>query len=239
MSRFTDFLDSMHIALEADDITQETQAEVRSAIGGALPTDTQDSETNNEDLMQVDNIFDKPLEESQDDPSGNPEQDQKDGANPSNLGEDSQSDDGTKTNPEGDAGENAQTDPNLSEDPNGNNEDGSTGGQNEEDLLFAKKNRIRDNLIQLYTIISSDIEILVNSISTINDRSTIEVVNNVLGHLRNSKSFLYKTLTQNLTQLEYDELLQRYVTVRRVYDICIQMLRKYFDENSKLGNAIK
>ena len=228
MSRLLDFLASMQIALEADDITQQTQAEVRSAIGGAIPSATQEP-NDEENLMQTDNIFDKPP--GDDDPAGNPEQDQVEGAE----GLPPEEGNPDEENPEDPNAENAQTDPNLTGDQNPT--EGET--QSDEDLLFAKKNRIRDNLIQLYTIISSDIEILVNSITTINEPSTIRVVNNVLGHLRNSKTFLYKTLTQNLNSLEYDELLQRYVTIRRVYDICIEMLKQYFDENSNAGKALR
>ena len=228
MSHFLDFLNRMQIALEADDITQQTQAEVRSAIGGAVPSSTQEP-NDDENLMQTDNIFSDP---PSDDPAGNPAEDQQAGAEdlPPETEEAN-----PEENPEGDD-PNAQTDPNLEGDPNQ-----APGGetQSEEDLLFAKKNRIRDNLIQLYTIISGDIEVLVNSITNINDRTTIQVVNNVLGHLRNSKKFLYTTLTQNLTELEYDELLQRYVTIRRVYDICIEMLKRYFDETTDMGKMIR
>ena len=32
-------------------------------------------------------------------------------------------------------------------------------------------------------------------------------------------NYIYKTLTQNLTSIEYDELLRRYITLKRIYDI--------------------
>ena len=61
----------------------------------------------------------------------------------------------------------------------------------------------------------------------------VHVFNAVLNHLRNAKDYIYKTLTVNLTTLEYDELLQRYITLKRVYDICIQMLEKQFLDSKR------
>ena len=219
---FLSFLESMTIAMEADDITVQTANEVRSAVGGTpstqLETNTREEE---EDLTKVDDIFG--TEAPEDGPSGNPEQDKEEGAE----------DLGTldEETPE-DTGE---------EDPNMTSEDGSSpeeeqpedGSSSSDDFIFTKKNRIRDNLVQLYTIISGDIEIIVNSLTNINDLKTTQVINSVLNHLRNCKNYIYKTLTQNLASLEYDELLQRYITLKRVYDICIEMMEKHFQKEKK------
>ena len=230
---FLNFLNSLYIATEAEDITQQTANEVRSALGGRSMA-TQD-EDRKEDLMNTDDIFGQ--NSQSDGPSGNPEQDQQDGLNDNaqnSTGGNGQNQD--PNNPE-EAPENPE-DPNASppaEDPNLNEtpDDATTGEDQSDDLLFAKKNSIRDNLAQLYTVIAGDIETLVSTLSNLNDANALKVVNAVLLHLRNCKDYIYKTLTVNLTQLEYDELLRRYVTIKRVYDICIKMLETHFHDNEK------
>ena len=228
---FLDFLESMTIALEADDITQQTTNEVRSALGGEPLTQQDTVNPDEEDLEKVDDIFDLQDNASSDGPSGNPQEDVEGGAedlppNEEDLNENSNEDE----EPSG------EEDPNIS--GNGNENQPSDQEPVNDDLAFAQKNRIRDNLIQLHTIISGEIEIIVNSLSNINDENTLHVLNLVLNHLRNSKSYLYKTLTQNIQSLEYDELLQRYITIKRIYDICTQMLEKY-SENANKKNKTK
>ena len=216
---FLDFLQSMTIAMEADDITAQTANEVRSAIGGVPSTQNEEVDRKEvEDLEKVDDIFG--TEAPKDDPSGDPEQDKNEGAEDIPSMEEPTEDE----NPEEGMPE---EDPNLSE---SDSEDDNASNQHSDDLVFTKKNRIRDNLTQLYTIITGNIEIIVNSLTNINDDKTVGVLNIVLNHLRNCKSYIYKTLTQNITELDYDELLQRYITLKRIYDICISMMEKHFNK---------
>ena len=211
---FLAFLESMTIAMEADDITGQTASDVRNAIGGTPSTQSEPDNAvreEEEDIGKVDDIFgtetpdtspkDEELQENSEDeeiPADNEE-------DPNVTGSDSLEDD-------------TSADDNSSGDP---------------DLVFTKKNRIRDNLTQLYTIISGNIEILANSLTGINDENLISTLNNVLSHLRNCKRYIYVTLTKDLKSLDYDELLQRYITLKRVYDICIQMMQTQFDKKDK------
>ena len=224
---FLDFLESMTIAMEADDITSQTANEVRSAIGDNPSIQINDNNREEEeDLNKVNDIFGTAAPE-EDGPSGDPEQDKKEGAE----------DIGTLDEENLDNNANSITgeeDPNVSgDDSQFQDEEDSGDSSPNEDLLFTKKNRIRDNLVQLYTIISGDIEIIVNSLTNINDMKTVQVMNAVINHLRNCKNYIYKTLTQNLASLEYDELLQRYITLKRVYDICIEMMETHFEKEKK------
>ena len=215
---FVDFLESMTIAMEADDITQATTNEVRSTLGEEPSTQINPPEEE-EDLMKVDDIFG--TEKPEDGPSGDPQKD---------------NNEGTEDLPQlDDVSDDEQTDPNLEENPDGQNplDENTEDEAPNEDLMFTSKNRIRDNLVQLYTIVTGNIEIIVNSLTNINDMNTIQVMNAVLNHLRNCKDYIYKTLTQNLNTLSYDELLQRYITLKRVYDICAKMMEKHFETESK------
>ena len=214
---FVTFLESMTIAMEAEDITQATANEVRSVLGEA--PSTQPDAPENRDLMKVDDIFG--TEKPQDGPSGNPKEDKDEGSEnlpsledePIEGLDDSKLKDQSSENP-------LQETPEEDTPPN-------------EDLIFTSKNRIRDNLVQLYSIVTGNIEVIVNSLTSINDTNTIQVMNAVLNHLRNCKDYTYKTLTQNLNTLSYDELLQRYITLKRVYDICAQMMEKHFKLDTK------
>ena len=216
---FATFLESMTIALEADDITQTTANEVRGVLGEE-PSTTDIQPEDKEDLMKVDDIFG--TEKPDDGPSGNPDDDKSEGSEDlPTLDEETPPEEEESPLPEADLPDENAEEP--SEDNSAPNED----------LTFISKNRIRDNLVQLYSIVTGNIEVIVNSLTAINDESTISVMNAVLNHLRNCKDYIYKTLTQNLTSLSYDELLQRYVTLKRVYDICAQMMEKHFDTASK------
>ena len=225
-NQFLKFLESMSIAMEADDITSQTANEVRSAIGDTSMTqDETTTREDEEDLNKVDDIFG--TEAPEDGPSGDPEKDKAEGAEDiGTLDEDN--------NPVDDVTDSGvEEDPNLSGEDETPAEDELDEGSQNDDLVFTKKNRIRDNLVQLYTIISGDIEIIVNSLTNVNDLKTAQVMNSVINHLRNCKSYIYKTLTQNLMSLDYDELLQRYITLKRVYDICIEMMEKHFEKDKK------
>lgn len=227
--------DGYDYAMEADDITGQVSNEVRGAIGekpSTSPKQGQEDDGQEEDIERIDDIFgteEAKQKQAADGPSGVPEDDTQANA------------DMTEQNPPGDTeegGENpdgqAATDPNV--DPN--NEDNGMGdnGLDDEsnpDLAFEDKNRIRDNLITLYTVICGDIETITNSLTAVDNSQTIQVLNTVLNHLRNTKEYIYKTLTQNITALDYDELLQRYVTLKRVYDVCGEMIKHYFKNNGK------
>lgn len=215
---FVTFLESMTIAMEADDITQATANEVRSSLGEEPSTQINTPQEEEEDLMKVDDIFG--TENPDDGPSGNPEDDKAEGSEDLPQLEDQPTEDESNLDEEP-----SQENP-LDESP----EDDSAPN---EDLVFTSKNRIRDNLVQLYSIVTGNIEVIVNSLTNINDSKTIQVMNVVLNHLRNCKDYIYKTLTQNLNTLSYDELLQRYITLKRVYDICAQIMEKHFEIETK------
>ena len=224
-------------AMEADDVTNEAQDGVRNAMNNT--TATQDGDCPEEDLTNVDGIFDHG-------PSGkdNPN----DQENP-DEGEGNANDDPTapgdapteeevpeEGGDEGGEGEDENADPNVTGEVDENGEDGGEGEEAADPLLFAHKNRIRDNLIQLYSIFNGDIETLTASMNSIDHRPTITVVSAIINHMTNAKDYIYKTLTTDLTTLEYDELLQRYITLKRLYDICIEMLQKHFES---CGNYFK
>lgn len=208
---FADFLDSMMIALEADDITQQAQDDARSAMGGgSMRTDDNGPE---EDITKTTDIFNQTPEDMVGDNENNEE-------NPEDQ-------DTTEDQPD----ENQETNEAPTDDPNLQE---TNQPRNEDDPSFARKNPIRDNLAQLYSIVSGDIELLTSSLNSMNDLPSIKVTNAVLRHLRNSKNYIYKTLTDDAADLDYEELLKRYITLKRVYDVCVKMLEIHFKDESRL-----
>ena len=105
---------------------------------------------------------------------------------------------------------------------------GGEGSDQDEELLFAKKNTVRDKLTHLYSIFTGDIDTLTNSLMYVNDDSTMKVVNAVIMHFRNAKEYIYKALSNHPEKLEYDELYRQYITMRKVYDAGIGMLNEHF-----------
>lgn len=222
---FADFLDSMRIAMEADDITQQTQDDTRAAMGGgSMRTDDDGPE---DDITRTTDIFNQNPEDLTGD---NPNTDENDPEAQDTTGEDRQGEGGDQTQDE-QTDETAQT-----EDRNLRNDQSQTVEQSktEEDPLFAKKNPIRDNLAQLYAIVSGDIEIISSSLNNMNDLPSIKVANAVLRHLRNCKTYIYKTLTEDAPDIEYEELLRRYITLKRIYEVCVKMLEVHFKDEERL-----
>lgn len=218
---FADFLESMYItdnmsvAIEADDITAQVAGDVKKNVGGTPSTQSDaDTRSEEEDLEKTDDIFDLKKDDvpAGDDSAGNDTSDDTDTDN---------TDDSTDDNSD-----------NLED--SGNTDDSSSIEDTPtDDLIFTKKNKIRDNIVQLYTIISGNIESIEASIININEAKTIEVLNMVISNLRNCKTYIYNTLTKELKTLEYDELLRRYITIKRVYDISIEMMEAHFKKVNK------
>ena len=229
-SNFADFLDSMYIpdimiATEADDITGQVADDVKNTIGETPSTQSDtDNRSDEEDLEKTDDIFD--LKKDNDNPSSdNPNNDNLDSVD-DDSSNDSDSDISNNSTDDSDSDENSDSFDDNSE----NLEDSSTDNadSSNDDLVFTKKNKIRDNLVQLYTIVSGNIEAIESSIININEEQTIEVLNMVITNLRNCKKYIYDTLTKELKNLEYDELLRRYITLKKVYDLSIETMDTHF-----------
>lgn len=225
---FADFLesmcitDNMSIATEADDITAQVAGDVKKTVGGTPSTQSDaDNRSEEEDLEKTDDIFDlkKDDDPAADDNAGNDTLDNAGTDNNDDSSEDTSGDDSTDDNSD-----------NLED---SGDDSSSTEDTPTDDLIFTKKNKIRDNIVQLYTIISGNIESIEASIININEAKTIEVLNMVISNLRNCKTYIYNTLTKELKTLEYDELLRRYITIKRVYDISIEMMEAHFKKVNK------
>lgn len=212
------FLKNAQIAMEADDITIDTQRELQNQIGETNSVDNRD-ERPQEDLTKTDDIF------------GTQTPEENDTGNENNPTEDT-TDTNTQDQDNEIATDEQQTDENTDQNLN-SSDDAAPEENNQNSLLFADKNKIKKYLVQLYKIISGNISVITSVITTIDNHETISVINNVLDNLRNCKETIFTILTEELTKLSYDELLQKYITLKRVYSISVEMLERHFSINEK------
>lgn len=214
------------IVLEADnDITGQIQTEVKDVVGssstglGKNTTNNNNADPHeNEDLSNTDNIFG----DGGDAAGGGNEDASEDDANDNEDTGDDMGDDA------GDA-----PDVDLGDDPNAEDD------QSTDNLPYLDKSLIRDNLIQLYTIITADIRILQDLTKTNNGINSIKVILLVENHFQYCKSFLYKTITKDITKLEYQELLRIYITIKKIYDACAEMLKEQILNSEEYKRMIK
>lgn len=212
------FLKNAQIAMEADDITIDTQRELQNQIGETNSVDNRD-ERPQEDLTKTDDIF------------GTQTPEENDTGNENNPTEDT-TDTNTQDQDNEIATDEQQTDENTDQNLN-SSDDAAPEENNQNSLLFADKNKIKKYLVQLYKIISGNISVITSVITTIDNHETISVINSVLDNLRNCKETIFTILTEELTKLSYDELLQKYITLKRVYSISVEMLERHFSINEK------
>lgn len=218
-SKYAIPLNGYTIATEADDVTQT----VARQMGGAKAPTNQATDERAEDLTQTDNIFADAHEGDEDaPPQPKPPEEQDDQMdNPEDPPEDEETD-----NPDDGTG-----------DGEGLPEDRETDDSIEDELapqsVYSDKNTLKDNIIYFTNTLRTDIDELTNVLGGLNDLESIQVVNSVITNMRNCKDVLHKTLTNDMETSSYEELMRKYITVKRIYDISIEMLDKHFSNMQK------
>lgn len=217
-------MDGLSVATEADDVTQT----VARQMGGQRAPTNRSSEERTEDLGQTDNIFADAHEGDEDapPPQTDSETDDPDPDNPED-GEDTGEDEEV---PEegGEEGEGDDTSPDESGDNDDLGEDESAPQS-----VYSDKNTLKDNIVYFANTLRTDIDELTNTLGGLNSLDSIQVVNSVITNMRNCKDVLHKTLTEDMDSGSYEELMRRYITVKRIYDISIEMLDKHFSNTQK------
>lgn len=203
-----DFDDEYMVALEADDITGEVADETKNAGGSPVaPADQGGDGREAEDLEKTDDIFG--TEEKTGQQTGGEENQDPAGT------EDGAEDDTTATG----------------EDDLGGEDDGlddTSASTEEPPPPFINKNNLRDSALSLYSTLSGDIETASASLNDMTEHDDIATVNAVLSHFRKCKAYLYNMVTTELEKNPYEESLQKYISIKRVYELCAEMLKEYF-----------
>lgn len=214
------------IATEADDITKK----VNDILGGKnSPTETVSEDQREEDLTQTDGIFDDINKDaSTDNPQDNPTNEDDD--NQANEDEPSGADELSDSfNDESDPGNEDDVD-DTSDDPSMDDQDGM---KPEDKSIFSDKNTLKKNMIYFFNIIRYTINSLEESLGLCNNQETIRVINSVIQNLYSCKEVLYSVLTNHMEKSAYEELVTKYVTIKRIYDISCDMLEEHFNNNPK------
>lgn len=232
------------IALEADDITKQ----VNAALGGKnSPTESRSQDQREEDLTQVDNIFDDiKKDDAEDNPQDNPVNDNSSGDAPQDDSTDeepsgadelnaSMTDDqgDTPDDPEMDESGDMGEDSSMDEDSMGDDPENPDGeGMNPEDKsIFSDKNTLKKNMIYFFNIIRYTITSLEDALGSTDNQETLRVINSVIQNLYSSKDVLFDLITKQIEKESYEVLVTKYITLKRIYDISCDMLEEHFTNN--------
>jgi hypothetical protein len=91
-------------------------------------------------------------------------------------------------------------------------------------------------MIRLYEVVAGDIHVLENSMNSVETISDAKVLSIVLKHMRNTKQYLYDIITNELTSSSYEDLLQKYIALKNIYEICLEILTKHFNKSEETKN---
>lgn len=233
MGLVNDFL--FTYALEADDITGEAQAGARQIAGGPNPAGGAGTNANvgdePDDISKTDDIFG--TAGSDDDPingNNNPNQNQ----NPQDGGMNNNPNDPLGGDPNGGGMGN---DPNSGfGDMNNSSMDDGFGDNNEQDKSdppYYDKNKLKNSMVYLYNLTNSSNDAIVELRSKLNDPGSIKVCNMVNSNLTALSDCIYDTITEKIANASYQDMLREYISFKRIYDLCTEIMNKHFD------NAIK
>ena len=238
MSFFNDFV-GWRPATEAEDITQEAQDAVQSALRQNTNTRRVDTDgdlsTNTSDILGV----------KEDPDGGTPEDD-----TPAN-----EPDPGETTAPDDQDGDNIpdaeDADPDTPEDPNAedseNTEDDMGMDEDAETEEAPPTNTFENdrkkkcwyNLEALYYAFDNAIGLLSKYVPDTNDAATIKVISDIKDNLIHAKEITYNILTVEHNTLSYAEMEKKYVSLNQVMDLMTKELEYYFDTMSDDGKISK
>lgn len=227
-------LEDYAIAFEADDIRGQAAKGAKNITGSLTGNSENDDITagadGNDDISKTDDIFGTKdtNPDNQNQNSQNQNQNNQDNQNNNNddLGG---GDDGGL----GDLG---------SDDDSGGmgDNDDSFGDDNAESVPdYYDKDKLKENMIYFYNIIMSNIKSITELQGRSNDAGGIEICNKVLEILQAIAEILYEDLTKKINDLSYEELKRDYITTKRVFDLCTEMMSKHFGNKTAIINLKK
>jgi hypothetical protein len=209
------------------------------------PENDPDDITNTDDLLGTNNIQNNNQDNTEEeDNDTNTNEDDNNDDNPlsndpnvddANIEEDNNPDD-EPTNDEDNTEEDQNLDDNNLDNPDDNmDDDNNIEEEDEEDTPeYYDKNKLKENMIYFYNIIMSNISSIMELQGKFNDPNGIDTCNKVLAILEECGKILYDDLTKKMKTASYEDLVKDYITTKRVFDICIEMLSKHFGNKSDL-----
>lgn len=89
--------------------------------------------------------------------------------------------------------------------------------------------KLRENMNLFYNNLCSNIELLGNYSPNSIIPEAQEIYFKITSHLNECKKQLFTLLTTEFTITLYPDLLRKYIAIRHVYDICLNMLNNHFE----------
>lgn len=128
-------------------------------------------------------------------------------------------------------GENTPPDEGAGEDTGMEDIDNSLG-EPAEQLSPQQKRSIGDlrkNMDHFYQNLANSIETLSNYSPPASSEELRKIYNHSVSHLNDAKELLHEMLTQEMTPENYPEMLRKYISLRHVYSIVLEMMKLHFD----------
>lgn len=212
--------EELSIAMEADDITKAVKNSTNIAFKGkgesAKANDTTDIDTNTDDILGIATKKDDTDLEEDDDTTNEDENDTSD--------EDTSDDDSSNTDVDSDKDSGEDDDLDNNSDDNTLSEDSDENADETSPDEQKKKMLLHENMLYLYDILKSDIEVLSDYAPNTQDNDVIKTLQNVKSNLEDTLGILSNILKNEFDDVSYPLLLRKYIGIKTVYDITIKML---------------
>lgn len=217
MEIITDFLNSLNkymIATEADDITGDISSQTDDIMGNT----GDDAENTGEISTDTDDI----LGTKSDNPDDNANMDEE---TPDDNQEDPLNDPGSEDI-------DSLNEENPTDDLNTENTD-EPMQQEDDPFTESRKKKIKKQFMHLYDVIDDSVKLISTYNPNIVDTNYIHVLSSIKDNLTQCKEIIYNLAVNEFQNVEYHELLKKYVAINRIYEISTKTLEKYFEKYKK------
>lgn len=200
--------DGYGIATEADDITKDVESE---ASGISDEDSDGDNVDNSGDIsMNTDNLLGDDDSQQDSNDEDNDENEEENTDNEDELGDD--------------IGDDNPDDP-TSDDPN----DIENQSEEENDPFSeSRKNKLKKQYLYLFNVVDNSISLISTYVPNVTNDNTIQTLSSVKENLEQCKEAIHTIITTEFKDMEYHELLKKYVGLNRIYELCTKILETYF-----------
>lgn len=88
--------------------------------------------------------------------------------------------------------------------------------------------KLRDSMNYLYDVVKSNLDLLGDYAPNTANPDAQQIYYRIIDHLNECKDMLFKQLSTEIDADKYPEFLKKYIAIRHVYDICLNMLNIHF-----------
>lgn len=192
------------IAMEAEDITKEAEAETNDVVGSDGEGEKNDGEIdlNTDDILGTANTDDDPTNDTDSD------------NNESENGLDETDEENNKDE--------------ETEGSNTGSEDIPEQNEPENEFASDRKAKLRKQFLYFYDLLSDSCKLISEFMPNVTEESTIQTLSSINKNMLQCKEEIYNILTDEYVNTEYHELLKKYISLNHIYDLCINTLDKFF-----------